>query len=399
MRGLLKSARGLWPAVPISIVIGILCGLVGAGFYHAIAFVTALREAQPWLIYLLPVGALAVFGWYRLWRTTPQTSVDTLLDGQTSGDCPKPTVAAALFGGTVLTHLFGGSSGREGAALLIGGGLAALCLRAVHTEKETRRTLMLAGMAALFAALFGTPVAAVFFVLELHHVGRMDLKALVVTLTASFIAYWLAGCLRVSPTRFALPDHLVPSFSAPVALRALALALLCGGVSWLFVRVMHAANDVAKIISPNVYLRSVLLGSAVLLVGLLSGTADYYGAGGGVIARAVHGEAVPLAFFMKILLTALTLAAGYKGGEIVPAFFVGATFGCAVSPLLGLPAAFGGALGLVSVFAGVTNTPAAAVMLSAELFGGTYFPYFAIAALVAMAASGHVSLYHRQVFD
>ena len=202
--------------------------------------------------------------------------------------------------------------------------------------------------------------------------------------------------MGLAPTAFTLD---VSAAADPVTLlRVLALGVLLAGLSIAFCAALHAASRLYARYLPNPYLRIAVGGVLVVALTLLLGTTDYNGAGSAVIAAAIAGQALPWAFALKILFTALTLGAGYKGGEIVPIFFTGATFGCAVAPLLGLPAPLGAALGMVALFCGCTNSPLASICLGLEVFGGQCLPLFALACAVSYMLSSYFSLYHEQHF-
>ena len=251
-------------------------------------------------------------------------------------------------------------------------------------------------MSAAFAALFGTPLTAAVFAMEVVKVGTMYYAAIVPCVLAGLIGAGIAGSLGAAPASFAAAG--IPELSLVTVLQVLVLGILCAVVSVLFCVSMHAAGSWYRKLLPDSILRAAAGGALVLALTLLIGSRDYNGAGMAVIDRAMAGEAVPYAFLLKILFTALTLGAGFKGGEIVPAFFVGATFGCTAGGLLGLAPGFGAAVGLAGVFCGVVNCPLATLLLCLELFGGEGMPLFALAAAVSYLLSGYFGLYSGQKF-
>ena len=384
-------ALGKWLAV--AALTGVLCGLIGSAFALSVGYVTRLRSANGWLIYLLPLAGVAVASVYRALRTEGM-GTDDIIDAVHLGKPLSAKLLPSIFIGTVLTHLCGGSAGREGAALQMGGTIGYWSSRALRLDDRDTRTGTLCGMAAFFSALFGTPLAATMFAIMAISVGELYHAAFIPCFTASLVAYGLSMWLGVAPVRF---TAVIPTLTSSGLLRAAALAALCAWVSALFCALLHSSARHMKKHIPNPWLRAAVGGAIVVALTLICGTTDYNGAGMDVITAAIEqGRVKPEAFALKMLFTAVTLAAGFKGGEVVPCFFVGATFGCAVAPLLGLPASFGAALGLVSVFCGATNCPIASTFLSIELFGGSGVLYFALACGVSYMLSGYGGLYSSQ---
>ena len=384
-------ALGKWLAV--AALTGVLCGLIGSAFALSVGYVTRLRSANGWLIYLLPLAGVAVASVYRALRTEGM-GTDDIIDAVHLGKPLSAKLLPSIFIGTVLTHLCGGSAGREGAALQMGGTIGYWSSRALRLDDRDTRTGTLCGMAAFFSALFGTPLAATMFAIMAISVGELYHAAFIPCFTASLVAYGLSMWLGVAPVRF---TAVIPTLTSSGLLRAAALAALCAWVSALFCALLHSSARHMKKHIPNPWLRAAVGGAIVVALTLICGTTDYNGAGMDVITAAIEqGRVKPEAFALKMLFTAVTLAAGFKGGEVVPCFFVGATFGCAVAPLLGLPASFGAALGLVSVFCGATNCPVASTFLSIELFGGSGVLYFALACGVSYMLSGYGGLYSSQ---
>ena len=248
-------------------------------------------------------------------------------------------------------------------------------------------------MSAVFAALFGTPLTAAVFALEVISVGVLYYAGLIPCLMAASVGYLIAELLGVSPTRFTVA---LPPLEVWTMFLVVLLAIGCALVSILFVRGMHLVERCAVKWLKNPYLRAAAGGFVIIGLTLLLGR-DYNGAGMDVIARAMAGEAVPWAWLGKILFTAVTIGCGFKGGEVVPSFFVGATFGCVAAQALGLPGGFGAAIGLIAVFCGAVNCPIASVLLSIELFGGSGgVLYFAFACAISYVLSGYCGLYSSQ---
>jgi len=385
--------RAILKWVPVAVVVGALCGVIGSVFHIGVHHATELRAEFPWLLWCLPILGLAVVAFYKMTHTEGQGTND-IIDAVHEGKMLSIWLLPAIFIGTTLTHLGGGSAGREGAALQMGGTIGQHVGRMFRLDDRDLRTATMTGMAAFFAALFGTPLAATVFAIVVISVGIMYHAAFIPCLTASLVAYGISVLMGVEPTRFTVA---VPQPETWMFMRVAVLAVLCALVSVLFCEVLHLAEHKVKRYLPNPWVRVLVGGVAVVALTYLCGTTDYNGAGMEVITAAVEqGTVRPGAFLLKILFTAITLAVGFKGGEVVPSFFVGATFGCLVGPYLGIPAGFAAAVGLVAVFCGATNTPLASTFLAVELFGSAGLLYFALACGISYMLSGYSGLYNSQ---
>ena len=374
-------------------LIGGIMGVVGSGFHYAIDWGTELRQAHRWLVCLLPVAGLVIVASYHVTRMEDDRGTEFVLASVREGKALRFRTAPLIFLGTVLTHLTGGSAGREGAALQLGGCISGSLGRVLRLDDKDERVITMCGMAAGFSALFGTPLSAAVFAMEVESIGVMYYAALVPCVLSALIADLISSLLGVTSTAYTLTA--VPCFSPVVFLQVIGLGVLCGALASLFCRAMRLGGRLYGKLS-NPYLRIALGGVLVAGLSLLEGSGDYNGAGMQVITAALAGSAVPWAFVLKILFTVLTLGAGFKGGEIVPCFFVGATFGCVVAPLMGMDAGFGAALGLVAVFCGVTNSPMTSILLGYELFGGQGVALMALCASVSYLLSGYSGLYKEQ---
>ena len=372
-------------------VIGLVGGIIGSLFHIGVDTATQVRLAHSWVLYLMPVGGLAIVGLYRLTKTEGKGTNDIIASVHFGEQVPGLLVPV-IFVSTVITHLCGGSAGREGAALQIGGGIGYQAGRLLRLGEKDLPLATLCGMSGVFAALFGTPLTATVFALEVISVGVLYYAGLVPCLTAALTGYLVSVLMGVPPTRFTVT---VPGLEVRTMLLVMVLALLCAVVSILFCRGLHGVERLLKRTLKNPYLR-VAVGAAVLIGLTLLTNGDYNGAGMEVIGRAIAGQADPWAWVWKLLFTAITIGCGFKGGEVVPSFFVGAAFGCVAAGWLGLPAGFGAAMGLVSVFCGAVNCPLASIILSVELFGSAGAPYFAVACALSYLLSGYCGLYSSQ---
>ena len=372
-------------------VIGLVGGIIGSLFHIGVDTATQVRLAHPWVLYLMPVGGLAIVGLYRLTKAEGKGTNDIIASVHFGEQVPGLLVPV-IFVSTVITHLCGGSAGREGAALQIGGGIGYQAGRLLRLGEKDLPLATLCGMSGVFAALFGTPLTATVFALEVISVGVLYYAGLVPCLTAALTGYLVSVLMGVPPTRFTVT---VPGLEVRTMLLVMVLALLCAVVSILFCRGLHGVEHLLKRTLKNPYLR-VAVGAAVLIGLTLLTNGDYNGAGMEVIGRAIAGQADPWAWVWKLLFTAITIGCGFKGGEVVPSFFVGAAFGCVAAGWLGLPAGFGAAMGLVSVFCGAVNCPLASIILSVELFGSGDLLYFAMACSISYLISGYCGLYSSQ---
>ena len=378
----------------IAAVVGALVGLLGTAFHFSIQYVTSLRETYPFLLYFLPFGGILIVFLYRACGVYESKGTDLVISAVRTEERVPFRMAPLIFISTVLTHLFGGSAGREGAALQLGGSLGQWVGRGLRLDEKDMHIITMCGMSACFSALFGTPLAAAVFSMEVVSVGVMYYTALVPCALASLIASGIAAAFGAAPTCFTVREALQAPALLPL-LQTAVLAALCAAVSVLFCSALHYAGRLFRSVFKNPYLRIFFGGAAVAALALLFGR-DYLGAGIPVIERAVDGQALPWAFLLKVLFTALTLGSGFKGGEIVPSFFVGATFGCFAGGLLGLPPSFAAALGLCAVFCGVTNSPLTSLLIAFELFGFSGEGYFLLAIAVSYMLSGYYGLYSQQ---
>ena len=379
----------------LAIPTGLICGLVGTLFHLSVERVTELRAAQPWLLFLLPAAGLLITALYKATKCEG-VGTNNVIRAVQSGEPVSILLVPAIFLGTVLTHLCGGSAGREGAALQMGGSIGWNVGTLLHLKDHDRRTATISGMAAFFSALFGTPLTAALFAMMVEDVGLTFTSAFVPAFTSALIAYGCSLAFGIAPTHFAIT---APELTLWSAFLVILLGFACAAVSRLFCGLLHFMEHKMPQLLPNPWLRVFVGGVAVIAFSYLFGVGRYNGAGMGVITAAVEqGEALPWDFLCKIFLTALTLSCGFKGGEVVPSFFVGATFGCVFGPLLGLPAGFAAAVGLVSIFCGATNALIPSILMGFELFSGAGLELIALGCGICYMLSGHHGLYSSQTF-
>ncbi|MCH5341657.1 MAG: chloride channel protein [Acetatifactor sp.] len=391
----LPSAKALGQWLLLSGLTGIACGLAGAAFTWCVTHATNMRIAHSWLLFCMPLAGLIIVASYRAAGMGNDSGTNQIIASVRGGERPRTLLAPLIFLGTVLTHLTGGSAGREGAALQIGGSISARIGRLLRLGEGNVNTIIQCGMAGLFSALFGTPLTATVFSLEVVDVGHLQYAALFPCMLSALVANAIPRALGLSAESYHLQG--APELGPMTLLQCGSLAVLAALVSIVFCVLMHKTGHIYKKYIPNQYLRSLAGAAFVIILTLVEGSGDYNGAGGGIIELALEGEVhVPWAFLLKMLFTALTLGAGFRGGEIVPALFIGSTFGCAVGPLLGLDPAFGAAISMIALFCGVVNCPMSSIFLAIELFGGDGLLFFAIACALSFLLSGNYSLYSSQ---
>lgn len=386
------NGQGLVFGLGVGLVVGVLGGL----FDRLLVWADLLRNGTAWAAWCLPLAGLAVVWMYRRGGIKTAGGTDLIIQAARGEQPVSRLLAPVVFCATVLTHAFGGSAGREGAALQMGGSLAELVRKAARLGPEFQDLAIMCGMSAGFSAVFGSPITAVLFALEISCVGLLPLGALFPCVVSSLTAGTVARAMGARGMHFYL------SASTPDALfygQVLVLALACGLLSILVCYAFAGARAGLARLFPNPYLRVVVGGGVVVLLTLALGTRAYLGSGESMVRQAIdQGSALPWDFLLKTLLTALTLGAGLKGGEILPSFAIGAAFGCVAGPLLGLPAPYAAGVGMVALFCGVTNCPLAALALGLEVFDFYNPGSFLMAVAVSFLASGYRGLYAKQKF-
>lgn len=382
----------------MGLISGTIVGLVGTAFAFSLEAVNGFRASHPYIMFGLPLAGLLIVFLYRITKNTDDTGTNMVIASIHSSTRVSHKMAPLIFISTVLTHLFGGSAGREGAALQLGGGITNfLCdipfLR--FTENDHRVNIM-CGMSAGFAALFGTPMAAAIFSLEVISVGIMHYSALVPCVLSAFTAYFISTGFGVHPEAFAVA--FVPAFTPIKMLIFVFYGGILGSISVLFITVLHEAEHFYAKTFKNPYVRIFAAGCFVVVLTLILGTNRYLGSGIGIIEH-IFEENAPApfeTFLLKMVFTALTLGAGFKGGEIVPSFCVGAAFGSLCAAFLGVPVTLAAACGMLGVFCGVTNCPITSLLIGFEMFGFEGMPFYLITVATSYMLSGYHSLYSTQ---
>ncbi|MQN01145.1 MAG: chloride channel protein [Lachnospiraceae bacterium] len=378
----------------ISILIGVILGIAGALFYLCISGATAIRQAHPQFLILLPVGAVLVTLLYQLFKNEDDGGTNRVLESAYSNAPVSLKMAPSIFLSTVFSHLCGASVGREGAALQLGGSLGYNTARLFHLSDREKSFCTCIGMSACFSSLFGTPMAAAIFSIEIAVVGRLNVLCLVPSVIASYISRLIARSVGAPDMKMKMDKA---TTADPVTLlKVTVIAVSCGLVAMLFCRLLSDGVKLTSLKLKNKYLRALILGSAVFALSLIFPGQTYNGAGVDQIAGFMKGDVLPWQFALKMLFTLISVYAGYKGGEIVPAFYIGASLGAFLGHLLGLPPALACSVGMVSLFCGVTNCPLTAFAIGIEIFGTGTAPFFLLASAFSFFFSGKAGLYSSQ---
>lgn len=389
---------GQWAG--LGALVGILSGVASAAFLVALELATAFRLTHERVVYALPLAGLAVGLAYERWGRPVEGGNDLVLETVHGADPPTLPLRMGpmVLAGTVITHLFGGSAGREGTAVQMGASLADALARRLAVGPETRRQLLCAGIAGGFGSVFGTPIAGMIFGLEVLAIGHIELSALVPALAASVVGDWVTTHLGVVHAAYPAIDGaarlpLSPLVAGKLALMGAAFAL----ATVAFIELTHVIKRALATWLPRRPARMFVGGVLVVALWQAVGTSDYLGLGVPTILRAFEDPALPwYAFALKILFTAVTLGAGFLGGEVTPLFFVGATLGSVLARALGLPIALGAGLGLAAVFGAASNAPLALSIMTVELLGAGVLPHVLIVTVVAYVLSGHRGIYPAQ---
>lgn len=383
-----------WSA--LALVIGSVAGAAGTIFSMGVSWATGFRLSHPSMLFFLPVSGLLIVWMYHSFHEEGNRGTNMVIDAISSNERVTPATGSLIFFSTILTHLGGGSSGREGAALQLGGSIGNSFGEWFKLDERDKKIAIMCGMSAVLSALFGTPVAAAIFSLEVVSIGVLYYAALVPCVFSSFLAVGIARAAGLEGEHF--PVEMIPALDLKAMGLLVLLGILCAAVSILFCVLLHTAEHAYRKYFPDARVR-ILAGSFLFIaLTLLSGTRDYCGSSMGLIESSIEGSVRYEAFLMKMLFTAVALGAGFKGGEIVPTLCVGAALGCAFGEITGFAPSLCAACGMAALFAGVTNCPITSLVIALELFGYEGMEYFSIIIAVAFALSGYYGLYASQKF-
>ena len=379
-----------------ALLTGSVGGVLGGLFAMAVRKAASLFAGTDWLLYLLPLFGVLIVFLYHITHEEKNRGTNMVLSSISAGEKVTVPTGPLIFVSTVLSHLGGASVGREGAALQLGGWLGARFGELFHLDEKDRKAAVMCGMSALFAALFGTPVAAAVFCIEVVSVGVFFYSALIPCIFSAFIGAGISSLLGVRAEIYQILPF--ETLSAGQLLLIVLLGLCCALLAIALVEVLHGAEKTARRFLPNPYLRVIAAGGLIILLSLILGTRRFSGAGSALIEQAMTGEVDPAAFILKLAFTALAVAGGFRGGEIVPTLSIGAAFGALFGSLTGLPVSLSAACGMIALFAGTTNCPIAALLIAMEMFRGEGLPYFAVTVALSFVLSGYYSLYGSQRF-
>ncbi|MEE0839297.1 MAG: chloride channel protein [Acutalibacteraceae bacterium] len=392
--GLKKTILYIFKWLLMGILMGIVCGAMGTLFAKAVAFVTNARNENGFLLYfLLPCGILSVF-LYKLLRVDG-ISTDSVIGSVNGENQLNKKIVPAIFGATLISQAFGASVGKEGAALQLGGGIAAAFSQFFKLNKEDTKILTVCGMGAFFASLFGTPIGACIFAVEVAFIGKMVLSALFPTLLSCIIASCISNFFGVEGEHFLLT--VVPEFSFYSIVKVISIAVAAMAVGFIFVKLLHLCEKWSVKVMGNPYLRIALGAVVIIILTLALGNNDYNGAGAHIIHKVMNGEQVnSFAFLLKILFTVVSVGAGFKGGEIVPTFFIGATLGSVMASVVGLDSVFASSVGMTALFCFVTKCPLASFVLASEMFGLKGAVFYLVAVIFSFLPIKNTGLYRSQ---
>ncbi len=380
----------------IALLTGIGVGAVGSAFALSVSAAGVFWHTCKWALFLLPVTGLIIVLIYRLAGAYNPRGTNLVISSISSGEEIDIKMAPLIFISTVLTHIGGGSAGREGAALQLGGSLGNFISKLVKLDSKDRNVAVMCGMSACFAAVFGTPLTAAIFCMEFISIGIMYHAALIPCIFAAYTAAAISHHAGVIHEVF--PVNTVAPFDIRNAFTAVVMGMLCAVVSVVFCTMLHKSEEMYKKYFKNAYVRVLVAAFIFIILTLIVKTDDYRGGGFLLVEKCMEGGVGVEAFLFKMIFTALLLGGGFKGGEIVPTFTVGAAFGCICSMFLGISPNLGTACGMAACFAGVTNCPISSIFMSIELFGTEGLAYYAVAIAVCFTLSGYYGLYSAQRF-
>ena len=381
--------------IVIGAIVGIVTGSAAGLFLKSLELATDLRMKYTWLLFLLPLGGALVSFLYSKYGKNSSKGNNLIIEkiNENSGRVPL-RMSPLVFFGTVVTHLFGGSAGREGTGVQIGASIAEGIGKLIKLDKVDSRIILMAGISSGFASVFGTPLAGTIFGLEVATLGLMSYEALIPALTASIVGDFMVSFLGVHHTHYKVVG--VPDFTLPIVIKIVFASILFGLTSKLFSELTHKLKELFTERFENSIIKSMVGGILIIVLVYIVGTRDFLGLSIPLISESFSGHVHPLTFLGKIIFTSLTLGTGFQGGEVTPLFVIGSTLGNALSNLLNMSPSFLAALGLIGVFAGATNAPIASFILSLELFGSQGLVFVFMTCAISYMFSGHTGIYLSQ---
>lgn len=373
---------------------GVVVGTVISFFLKSLQWATSTREANPWMLYLLPLGGAFVSYLYARYGRDSAKGNNLIIERINEGEGHIPfRMAPLVFFGTFVTHLFGGSAGREGTGVQIGTSISSKIGSILKLKGMDYTILIISGVSSGFGVVFGTPIAGTIFGLEVSTVGKMRYEAIIPCFLASYIGNFVAELFKVKHSHYNMGASVS---GVDVFFKVILCAILFGLTSKLFAELTHSLKKFFAKKIPNASLKSFVGGIIIIIIVLILGTRIYLGLSLDLLSDAFSGPVPKEAFIMKLLLTSLTLAVGFQGGEVTPLFVIGATLGNLLAGIIGLPISFLAGIGMIAVFAGATKTPIASFVMGIELFGSANIGYIFIACVISYVFAGKSGIYTSQ---
>ncbi|MCK9858277.1 chloride channel protein [Paenibacillus sp. ATY16] len=381
----------------IAAAVGICTGSASALFLTSLEWATLTSMSHKWLLWLLPLGGALVSWLYMQYGKDAAKGNNLLLDRIYGGDTAVPLrMAPLVLFGTIITHLFSGSAGREGTAVQMGGSLAEMISKRFKLIGAERKVILLCGISSGFGSVFGTPAAGAIFALEVAALGAISLESILPVFLASYVGHYTTLAWGVRHLHYSMGT--IPPLSVTLLVKIAAAAVLFGLAALLFVTLTHKLKAWFTKLLPNPMIKSFVGGLIIIALVYLVGSRNYLGLGLPLLQHSFEEAAAPLAFLWKTIFTSITLGSGFQGGEVTPLFVIGSTLGSALAKLLAVSVPLLAGIGLISIFSGATNTPLASFILGLELFGlqGYGWLYMLIGCAVAYLCSGAPGIYSAQ---
>ena len=379
----------------LSVLSGCIIGIVISLFLKSLQLATSIRKANPIIIFLLPFGGALVSYLYLKFGKNSSKGNNLIIERINKDEADVPfRMAPLVFFGTFITHLFGGSAGREGTGVQIGASICSKLSKLLHLNEKDTTIIIISGVSSGFGVVFGTPIAGTVFGLEVSTVGKMRYEAIIPCLISSFIGNSIARLFKVQHTHY--PMEVVSSNNYAIFYKVILCSILFGLVSKLFSTLTQYLKKYFSKLIPKPYIKSFVGGCIVILITLILQTQIYLGLSLDLLKSAFENNVVGYAFIIKLILTSITLATGFQGGEVTPLFVIGATLGNLLSSFINLPISFLAGLGMIAVFCGGTKTPLASFIMGLELFGSSNIKYIFITCVISYVFSGKSGIYSSQ---
>ena len=379
----------------LSVLSGIIVGIVISFFLKSLQLATSIRKANPIIIALLPFGGALVSYLYLKYGKDSSKGNNLIIERINKGEADIPfRMAPLVFFGTFITHLFGGSAGREGTGVQIGASITSKLSKLLNLNKKDTTIIIISGVSSGFGVVFGTPIAGTIFGLEVSTIGKMRYEAIIPCLISSYIGNFIARLLKVQHTHY--PMEVVSSSDYTIFYKVILCSILFGIVSKLFSELTHYLKQYFTQLIPKPYIKSFVGGCIVILIALVLQTQMYLGLSLDLLKHSFENSVVGYTFIFKLILTSITLSTGFQGGEVTPLFVIGATLGSFLAPIINLPISFLAGLGMIAVFCGGTKTPLASFAMGLELFGGGNIKYIFITCVISYVFAGKSGIYSSQ---